>query len=249
MESSVLILGQVYRKRKDGWVDAVDRVITDPRMLEQIKYNNIIQASNLAPVATKDNQEYFVISQDISNPVAVKKEIGTNTVTVASKEQALTLIEQMVKKAAEKKATEALSRATLNESSLEDVSLGDEVMTQEDIYGQMFGEFVVEGDVKLDKDTYEEVASVVVEDINTTGTKSLAELQAGKGLNTLGDILGHSEYGKQLDDILDEKAMSDEWTDIPDDIGLLGSYLRRKGIATSSITDVESWLNMIKECK
>ena len=249
VESSVLVLGQVYRKRKDGWVDAVDRVITDPRMLEQIKYNNIIQASNLAPVATKDNQEYFIISQDMSNPVAIKRAIGTNTVTVASKEQALALIEQMAKKAAEKKAAEALSRATLDESSLEDVSLGDEVMTQEDIYGQMFGEFVVEGDVELDEDTSEEAAPVVVEDINTTGTKSLAELQTGKELSTLGDILGHSEYGKQLDDILDEKAMSDEWPDIPDDIKLLGSYLRKKGIATSGITDVESWLNMIKDCK
>ena len=249
IESSVLVLGQVYRKRKDGWVDAVDRVITDPRMLEQIKYNNIIQASNLSPVATKDNQEYFIISQDMSNPVAVKRAVGTNTVTVASKEQALALIEQMAKKAAEKKAAEALSRATLDESSLEDVSLGEEVMTQEDIYGQMFGEFVVEGDVTLDEEVSEETASVVVEDINTTGTKSLAELQTGKELSTLGDILGHSEYGKQLDDILDEKAMSDEWPDIPDDIKLLGSYLRKKGIATSGITDVESWLNMIKDCK
>lgn len=249
VESSVLVLGQVYRKRKDGWVDAVDRVITDPRMLEQIRYNNIIQSSNLAPVATKDNQEYFIISQDMSNPVAVKRAIGTNTVTVASREQALALIEQMAKKAAEKKAAEALSKATLDESSLEDVSLGEEVMTQEDIYSQMFGEFVVEGDVTLDESIPEEVTPVVVEDINTTGTKSLAELQTGKGLSTLGDILGNSEYGNRLDEILDRKAMSEEWVDIPDDISLLGSYLRKKGIATSGITDVDSWLNMIDECK
>ena len=249
IESSVLVLGQVYRKRKDGWVDAVDRVITDPRMLEQIRYNNIIQSSNLAPVATKDNQEYFIISQDMSNPVAVKRVIGTNTVTVVSREQALALIEQMAKKAAEKKAVEALSKATLDESSLEDVSLGEEVMTQEDIYGQMFGEFVVEGNVTLDENTLEEITPVVVEDINTTGTKSLAELQVGKSLSTLGDILGNSEYGNRLDEILDRKAMSEEWIDIPDDISLLGSYLRKKGIATSGITDVDSWLNMIDECK
>lgn len=249
VESSVLVLGQVYRKRKDGWVDAVDRVITDPRMIEQIRYNNIIQSSNLAPVATKDNQEYFIISQDMSNPVAVKRAIGTNTVTVASREQALALIEQMAKKAAEKKAAEALSKATLDESSLEDVSLGEEVMTQEDIYGQMFGEFVVEGDVTLDENIPEEITPVVVEDINTTGTKSLAELQTGKELSTLGDILGNSEYGNRLDEILDRKAMSEEWVDIPDDISLLGSYLRKKGIATSGITDVDSWLNMIDECK
>ena len=249
IESSVFILGQVYRKRKDGWIDSVDRVITDPRMLEQIRYNNIIQSSNLAPVANKDNQEYFIISQDTSNPIAVKRAIGTNTITVASREQALALIEQMAKKAAEKKAAEALSKATLDKSSLEDVSLGEEIVTQEDIYNQMLGEFVVEGDVKLDEETSEESAPIVVEDINTTGTKSLAELQTGKGLSTLGDILGDSEYGKQLDDILDEKSLSEEWSDIPDDMQLLGAYLRKKGIATSGITDVESWLNMIKECK
>jgi hypothetical protein len=185
----------------------------------------------------------------MSNPVAVKRAIGTNTVTVASREQALALIEQMAKKAAEKKAAEALSKATLDESSLEDVSLGEEVMTQEDIYGQMFGEFVVEEDVTLDENIPEEITPVVVEDINTTGTKSLVELQIGKKLNTLGDILGNSEYGNRLDEILDRKAMSEEWMDIPDDIGLLGSYLRKKGIATSGITDVDSWLNMIDECK
>lgn len=249
VESSVLVLGQVYRKKKDGWVDATDSVITDPRILEQIKYNNIIQASNLAPVATKDNQEYFIISQDTSNPVAVKRTIGTNTVTVASREQALALIEQMAKKAAEKKAAEALSKATLDEKSLKDVLLEEEVMTQEDIYGQMFGEFVAEGSVTLDENITEEATPVVVEDINTTGTKSLAELQIGKGLSTLGDILGNSEYGNRLDEILDRKAMSEEWVDIPDDISLLGSYLRKKGIATSGITDVDSWLNMIDECK
>jgi hypothetical protein len=250
VESSVLVLGQVYRKRKDGWVDAVDKVITDPRMLEQIRYNNIIQSSNLAPVATsKDNQEYFIISQDMSNPIAVKRAIGTNTVTVASREQALALIEQEAKKAAERKAAEALSKATFDESSLKDVFLGEDVITQEDIYGQMFGEFVVEGDVALDENIPEEITPVVVEDINTTGTKSLAELQTGKGLSTLGDILGNYEYGNRLDEILDRKAMSEEWVDIPDDISLLGSYLRKKGIATSGITDVDSWLNMIDECK
>ena len=250
VESSVFILGQVYRKKKEGWVDAVDRVITDPRMLEQIKYNNIIQISNLAPVTTsKDKQEYFIISQDMSNPVAVKKAIGTNTITVASKEQALALIDQMAKKEAEKKAAEALSKSTLDKSSLQDVSLEEDSITQEDIYGQMFGDFSVKEDVIIEEEIIEESIPSTTEDINTTGTKSLAELQTGKNLSTLGDILGNSEYGNRLDEILDEKSLSNEWSDIPDDMNLLGAYLRKKGIATSGITDVDSWLNMIKDCK
>lgn len=248
-ESSVFILGQVYRKKKEGWVDAVDKVITDPRILEQIRYNNIIQTSNLAPVANKDNQDYFIINQDKSNPIAVKRAAKTNTITVTTKEQALALIEQMAQKEAEKNAAEALAKATLDKSILQDVSLEKESITQEDIYGQMFGDFSVKEDAVIEEEAIEESIPSTTEDINTTGTKSLAELQAGKNLSTLGDILGNSEYGNRLDEILDEKALSDEWSDIPDDMNLLGAYLRKKGIATSGITDVDSWLNMIKDCK
>lgn len=248
-ETSVHILGQVYRKKKDGWVDAVDKVITDPRMLEQIKYNNLIQAGNLAPVLSKDKYDYYIISQDRNNPIAVKRDKESNAITVESPEQAIALVDKMAKEAAEKNAEQALSKAKLDESSLEDVDIsegGSEVLSQNDIYGQMFGEFTSEGEVVLEE---EPTVEVTTEDINTTGTKSLAELQSNKTLSTLGDILGSSEYGSQLEDIIDEKSLSGEWTNVPDDMNQLASYFKSKGIATTGITDVASWLDMIRECK
>lgn len=248
-ETSVHILGQVYRKKKDGWVDAVDKVITDPRMLEQIKYNNLIQAGNLAPVLSKDKYDYYIISQDRNNPIAVKRDKESNAITIASPEQAIALIDKMAKEAAEKNAEQALSKAKLDESSLEDVDIsegGSEVLSQNDIYGQMFGEFTSEGEVVLEE---EPTVEVTTEDINTTGTKSLAELQSNKTLSTLGDILGSSEYGSQLEDIIDEKSLSGKWTNVPDDMNQLASYFKSKGIATTGITDVASWLDMIRDCK
>lgn len=249
-ETSVHILGQVYRKKKDGWVDAVDKVVTDPRMLEQIRYNNLIQAGNLSPVLTKNGHDYYIINQDRNNPVAVKRAKNSNAITIASPEQATALIDKMAREAAEKKAEEAMAKFTLDESSLEDVvdvTEGEEVMTQEDIYGQMFGEFKSEGEVVLEEEPT--VAPIVTEDINTTGTKSLAELQANKNLSTLGDISGDPTYGAQLDAIIDDKIDSGEWTNVPDDMNQLASYFKSKGIATTGITDVASWLDMIRECK
>lgn len=250
VEATVHILGQVYRKKKDGWVDAVDKVVTDPRMLEQIRYNNLIQAGNLSPVLTKDGHDYYIINQDRNNPVAVKRAKNSNAITIASPEQAIALIDKMAREAAEKKAEEAMAKFTLDESSLEDVvdvTEGEEVMTQEDIYGQMFGEFKSEGEVVLEEEPT--VAPIVTEDINTTGTKSLAELQANKNLSTLGDISGDPTYGAQLDAIIDDKIDSGEWTNVPDDMNQLASYFKSKGIATTGITDVASWLDMIRECK
>ena len=110
----------------------------------------------------------------------------------------------------------------------------------------MFGEFTSEGEVVLEE---EPTVEVTTEDINTTGTKSLAELQSNKTLSTLGDILGSSEYGSQLEDIIDEKALSGKWTNVPDDMNQLASYFKSKGIATTGITDVASWLDMIRDCK
>lgn len=82
------------------------------------------------------------------------------------------------------------------------------------------------------------------EDINSTGNKSLAELQSKKTLDTALAILKSKEFGKRARDLLKSK-----FPDMPSKVSELERFLQSKGIATTGITDVEQWLKMIEECK
>lgn len=82
------------------------------------------------------------------------------------------------------------------------------------------------------------------EDINKTGTKSLAELQSEKTVDTALSIMKSKEYGKRARALLKAK-----FPDMPSKTAELERFLQSKGIATTGIPDVEQWLQMIEECK
>ena len=82
------------------------------------------------------------------------------------------------------------------------------------------------------------------EDINKTGTKSLAELQSEKAVDTALSIMKSKEFGKRARILLKAK-----FPDMPSKVTELERFLQSKGIATTGIADVEQWLKMIEECK
>lgn len=82
------------------------------------------------------------------------------------------------------------------------------------------------------------------EDINKTGTKSLAELQGEKTVDTALSIMKSKEFGKRARALLKAK-----FPDMPSKTAELERFLQSKGIATTGIVDVEQWLKMIEECK
>lgn len=82
------------------------------------------------------------------------------------------------------------------------------------------------------------------EDINKTGTKSLAELQGEKTVDTALSIMKSKEFGKRARALLKAK-----FPDMPSKTAELERFLQSKGIATTGIADVEQWLKMIEECK
>lgn len=244
---SVLITGQVYRKTKDGWVDATYKVVTDSRLLEQIKYNHIIQSNDLVPVEySKDKQEYYIISSDRDNPIAVKRKIGSNFITVASKEQSLALIDIIAKQEAERKAKEELAKIQ-QVGTMEDVVLEeDEDITQEDIYNQMMGDDSVDIDTTAENNPQNEEETLSSE-TTPSRVKSMSELQQEEGSKTAIDIIKDETYGDVLDSIIDQKISSGIWEeDIYDDIE---EFFKSKGIPTTGITDIQQWLDLIEECK
>lgn len=82
------------------------------------------------------------------------------------------------------------------------------------------------------------------EDINKTGTKSLAELQSKKTVDTALSIMKSKEFGKRARALLKSK-----FPDMPSKTAELERFFQSKGIATTGIADVEQWLRMIEECK
>lgn len=82
------------------------------------------------------------------------------------------------------------------------------------------------------------------EDINKTGTKSLAELQSEKTTDTAILILKSKKFGQRARVLLKAK-----FPDMPSKMSELERFLQSKGIATTGISDVEQWLKMIEECK
>lgn len=82
------------------------------------------------------------------------------------------------------------------------------------------------------------------EDINGTGTRSLAELQNSKKTDTALSIMSSKEYGKRARALLKAK-----FPDMPKKTAELERFLESKKIPVTGIPDVELWLKMIEECK
>ena len=244
---SVLITGQVYRKTKDGWVNDTYKVVTDSRLLEQIEYNHIIQSNDLVPVEySKDKQEYYIISSDRDNPVAVKRKMGSNFITVASKEQSLALIDRLAKQEAERKAKEELSKIQ-QVGTIEDVVLEeDNDITQDDIYNQIIGDASINIDTIAENNSQSE-EEIVSSETTPSRIKSMTELQQEVESKTVSDIAKDETYGDKLDAIIDQKISSGIWKeDIYDDIE---EFFKSKGIPTTGITNTQQWLDLIEECK
>ena len=83
------------------------------------------------------------------------------------------------------------------------------------------------------------------EDINKTGTKSLAELQNDKQLDNAASILKSTKdgLGKKARDRLKKK-----FPDMPGNLTEAVKFLQEKGIAVTNISNVEDWLKMIEDC-
>ena len=116
--------------------------------------------------------------------------------------------------------------------------------------------------------TLEEIAyqkaGIIKENSNTVFFEQSKEINNESGLNrptisfgdtvtkesfSMEDILTSEEYGDRFNDILDSKIDNGYWQNVPDDLKDLEIYLNNKGITTIGITDVNSWLDMIQECK
>lgn len=135
-----------------------------------------------------------------------------------------------------------------------DVNLED---AEAEVAAQLAGDFSTETnrvDVKEEVAPTETSADNILstEDINDTGETSMDELQRSKAPDTAAGIAASREWGDRLFEIVENKVEQGLWEvseDVLDDYVALTKFLESKGVPTTAITNVESWLSLIEECK
>lgn len=160
------MIGDVtYRKNSEGnWETNTGNVVTDPTLIEQLNYRNLIRTRELKPDRVTGIDEIFVVNTDKDNPLVLIRKRG-GRVTPMTKEGALKTINEINAEKVEKERQERLKAEIEKEKSNDkmlremsesekqrvasesnnDVDLGiDEVMTDEQIVGQMTGDYEVE---------------------------------------------------------------------------------------------------------
>lgn len=82
------------------------------------------------------------------------------------------------------------------------------------------------------------------EDINKTGNKSLAELQASANANPTdaNSILKNRTYGRRVREVLKEKGFNGKPSEAE-------AWLKEHSMPTSNITDVDAWIDMLQNCR
>lgn len=81
-------------------------------------------------------------------------------------------------------------------------------------------------------------------DINSTGTTSLAELQASANAkpSDAGSILKNRNYSKRVREILREKGFSGKLSEAE-------AWLKEHNMPISNIEDIDSWIDMLQNCR
>lgn len=243
-EHSVLYKSKVYRER-DGVFYDDGMPVTDEKLIEQLKLNQIIEAHDLVPTEIKGDYEYYIISEDSENPLIYKRNSRTHEVKEFTKKDSKDYLNKKRKeeeaKEREKNAKEALE--------LENIDLGEEESpgTIEDILEEAIKETPKEATEEQEPISHQ---PAITDNVNlSAGGNSIGELTRESNITTLEGILVSDTYFDAITSIIEEKTSSGEWENFPEDMSKIEDYFKSKGIATTGITNVEEWLNMIRECK
>lgn len=254
VENSQLFAGQVYRRRGTGWVDRAGKPITDIRLLEQLELNNYLEKNQVGVALKEGNNEYYIINSDSSSPEVWSKNSKSSFVNKLSKDTSRSILDR-VRATELQKEREAAAESINNSQEVipdnvalsESMDEGVYVLTEEDLISQTIGEPVQETSSVPTESAPETSVDTVVG--NTNGAtaayagKTLAEMQQSTHLTTAEELINSKEFGDRVLDILDEKGFVGETTDD------VNRFLEEKNMPITGITDVESWLQMLKDCR
>lgn len=250
--TSVQYGNKQYRIENGVYRDDVGNVVTDKELIRKLQYVEITKS--LTPVEIRDGYSYFILDYNKDNPVALK--IGrTNDVVIATKEEAAKLIEKVAKDKAEKEAAEAakeeLKKIVQEGEDVDIPELGDNSTpppttppsqsTEDVVQKQMLGDFSEQSSTAdQTKKTQQEPKQNPVKDEN----KPVKNLENSNSLTTFASVYTKTAYKGRLFKIFKEKGW--EWSGKQSDIEKI---LEEHKVPLSNISNIETWLEIIKNCR
>ena len=228
-----------YRLDGNTYKDEVDKVVEDKELIKKLQYAQ--QIFNMTPSLQARGYSYYVIDDNIDNPVVIRQG-QSNDIIIATKNQALGIINE-INAIAEAKAKEAAAKAELERilQNAPEVYLGD---LNGDTGAVSDTKPTTPEQSKQEPSTPQTPPSTTgKKNINNAGNISLENLDNTNNLTTFAELYTKSDFRNTLRAIFKEKG----WT-----FGKkaeIEKLFEEKGISTVGITNLDSWLQMIKECK
>ena len=225
--------GQQYSLVEGKWFDANDNMVTDNDLIKKIEYQQAI--FNRTPNYTaKNGDNYYILDNNSENPVVIKQ--AGKEIIITNKEQALAMI-NLVNKI---KEAEELAKA----AEAEFVVLGIEVGTTPtaDPIAQMLEG--LEGSQQPTNATATEEVKKTKETTKSNEGKALKDLVSTEDLTTFAKLISKTAVRTKLKKIFKEK----EWTYTNSTVDMI-NFLISKKVPVTNITDVDTWLKIIKDCR
>lgn len=231
-----------YREDSGVFKDELDNIVEDKELIKKLKFSQ--QVEKMEPSLQEKGFDYYIIDDNKDNPIVVA--IGrTNNVVIANNEQALSIIDR-VNKIAEAKAKAEAAQKELEAAlaQAEEVDLGDLGFEESNIQQPTEQELVNNSTISDGVTQTQQTSSTETQkNINKAGNISLENFEDSNKMLTFGDIYLDVEKSIQLEDIFAEKG----WEfGFPSQIE---AFLKSKNVPVFGITNFESWLDIIKNCR
>lgn len=254
---TVLLDGKTYRIIDNVYYDENDKVITDSETIQRVDY--VVQYNDnpaIKPDIKDGVYDAYVVNTDSNNPLVLEFDQG-NHVKVLKGEDALKVIDRIEKKKQAEKAKEKIEA----EGKKEQLDFDFE----ENNNSNTTTEPTVEPNAKESRDNNKKPAPVQTsisfeeepeqpkpkrvrkskKNVNEIEEKSSPTLHNSDNLHTFAGIIRNKENRKRVKEVLTKKfgdALPKEQEDQE-------AFLRSKKILTQGINNIDTWLEMIENCR
>lgn len=253
---SVRVNNNTYEFRGGRFIDRNTKQPVDPNseLGKSCLYNQAIDEGKWAPFSTKRGKEYYSVQAPDGSLFVVSRD-GKGNIEFLDKETSDRMLKRVKNEQDRQQRMQNLEEVDLYGDTTTPVPTGEptavEDVNLDDLAKHMLGDYTetqeappAEAPAEVAKEVQEIPVQQPKEVISTTGTKSLADLQNTEKLSTFAQIVGSTEHSDRLYDILESKG----W-DITGDFAKDEEIVKSKGISTVGITNIEDWLNLIRDCK
>lgn len=229
-----------YREENGVFKDELDKIVEDKELIRKLKFAQ--QVYNMEPSLRDKGFDYYIIDENKDNPIVVA--VGrSNNVVIATIEQALKIIDtvnQIAEAQAKAEAARKELEAALANAEVVDLGLGFGVLlppTTQGTEGSMSG---ISGALTP---TQQQPLGQTQGDINKASNILLENFGDSNKILTFADIYENIESSVELEEIFASKG----WN-----FGTqqeVEKLLEAKKVPLVGITNVKSWLDLIKNCK